>query len=59
MSSITDVRLGYIKASENIETLKVKLRWSKSSRLLQRVAFLVLVALPKLNNVTGVFEELC
>ena len=41
MSSIIDVRLGYICASENIEIFKVKLSCSKSSRLLQRVAFLV------------------
>ena len=27
------------KASENIEVFKVKLSWSKSSRLLQRIAF--------------------
>ena len=43
ISSIIDVRLSYILASENIETFKVKLRWSKSSGLLQRVAFLVWV----------------
>ena len=36
-----DVRLGYIEASENIEIFKVKLRWSKLLRLLQRVAFLI------------------
>ena len=40
-SSIIDVRLSYIYASENIEIFKVKLNWRKSSRLLQRVAFLV------------------
>ena len=40
-SSIIDVWVGYIKASENNEIFKVKLRWSKSSRLLQRIAFLV------------------
>ena len=38
---IIDLRPGYIWASENIEIFKVKLRWSKSSRLLQRIAFLV------------------
>ena len=37
-SSIIDVRLGYIQASENIEILKEKLSWSKLSRLLQRIA---------------------
>ena len=41
ISSIIDLRLGYIWASENIDIFKVKLRWSKSSRLLQRIAFLV------------------
>ena len=41
MSSIIDLRLGYVQASENIEILKVKLRQSKSSRLLRRIAFLV------------------
>ena len=41
ISSIIDVRLGYVYASENIEIFKVKLRWNKSSRLLQRIAFLV------------------
>ena len=44
-SSITDVRLGYIQASENIEIFKVKLRWSKPSLLLQRVVFLVIIHL--------------
>ena len=38
-SSILDARLGYVQASEKIEIFKVKLRWSKSSRLLQRIAF--------------------
>ena len=33
--------MGYIQAFENIEIFKVKLRWNKSSRLLQREAFLV------------------
>ena len=42
-SSITDVWLGYVLASENIEIFKAKLRWSKSSRLLKHVAFLVLI----------------
>ena len=37
---IKGARLSYIYA-ENIEIFEVKLRWSKSSRLLQRVAFLV------------------
>ena len=41
-SSIIDVWLSYIYASKNIEIFKVKLKWIKSSRLLQRVAFLVL-----------------
>ena len=41
ISSIIDLRLGYIQASENIEIFKVKLGWSKSSRLLQHIAFLV------------------
>ena len=41
--SIIDVQLGYIQTSKNIEIFNVKLRWSKSSRLLQRVAFLVLI----------------
>ena len=43
LGSITDLRLGYILASEKIEIFKVKLRWSKSSRLLQRIAFLVFI----------------
>ena len=38
-SSIIDVRLSYIEASENIEIFKEKLSWSKLSRLLQRIAF--------------------
>ena len=38
---IIDLRPGYIWASENIEIFKVKLQRSKSSRLLQRIAFLV------------------
>ena len=37
--SIIDVRQGYIKASGNIGIFKVKLRWRKSSRLIQRIAF--------------------
>ena len=36
-----DVWLSYTEASENIEIFKVKQRWSKSSWLLQRAAFLV------------------
>ena len=40
-SFIVDVRLSYIYASENIAIFKVKLKWSKSLRLLQRVEFLV------------------
>ena len=50
-SSITDVRLGYIWATENIEIFKVKLLWSKLSWLLQRVAFLVcyLLLRPEFN----------
>ena len=31
-----------IQASENIEIFKVKLRWIKSPRLLQHVAFIVI-----------------
>ena len=38
-SSIIDVRLGYIQASENIDIFKEKLSWSKLSQLLQRIAF--------------------
>ena len=34
--------MGYKQASAIIEIFKVKLRWSKSSRLLQRIAFLVI-----------------
>ena len=41
-SSIIDVRLSYIEAYKNNEISKMKLRWSKLSRLLQRVAFLVM-----------------
>ena len=33
VGSIIDVRLGYMRASENIKIFKLKLRWSKSSRL--------------------------
>ena len=40
-SSIIDVWLGNILASKYIEIFKVKLRWSKTSQLLQGVAFLV------------------
>ena len=40
---IIDVQLGYIQAFENIEIFKVKLRWRKSSRLSQGIAFLVLL----------------
>ena len=32
--------LGHIKTYENIEIFRVNLRWSKSSQLLQHVAFL-------------------
>ena len=51
-NSIIKVKLGYIQVFENIEIFKVKLRWSKSSRLLQRLVFLVyLSARPsKLNR---------
>ena len=41
ISPTIDVWLCYIWASENIDIFKVKLNWSKSSRLLQRVVFLV------------------
>ena len=41
---IIDVQQGYILASENIEIFKVKLRWSKLSRLLQRVAFFLYIS---------------
>ena len=41
---IIDVQRGYILASENIEIFKVKLRWSKLSRLLQRVAFFLYIS---------------
>ena len=41
--SIIDVQLGHVQAFENIEIFKVKLRWSKSSTLLQRIPFLVLL----------------
>ena len=34
-----DVQLGYIQASKNIEFFKARLRWSKLSQLLQRIAF--------------------
>ena len=40
-SSIIDDQLGYMQTFENIEIFKVRLSGSKSSRLLQRVAFLV------------------
>ena len=49
-SSIIDVRLGYIKASENFEISKPKVRYSKSSRLLQRIAFSCLVNCFELFN---------
>ena len=35
--------MGYKQASENIEIFKVKLRWGKSSRFLQSIAFLDLI----------------
>ena len=38
-NSIIDFRLGSKEAFENNKNLKTKLRWSKSSWLLQRVAF--------------------
>ena len=41
ISSIIDLRLGYIWVSENVDIFKVKLKWSNSSRLLQRIALLV------------------
>ena len=41
ISFIIDLALGYIQASENVEIFRVKLKRSKSSRLLQRVTFLV------------------
>ena len=47
-TSITDVGLSYIYVSKNIEIFKVKLKWSKSSRLFLRVAFLV--SLLKFSN---------
>ena len=40
--STIDVRLGYIQTSKNIDILIVNLRPSKSSRLLEHVAFLVI-----------------
>ena len=40
-SSVIDIRLGSIKIYENIEIFNVKLRLSKTSRLLERVAFLI------------------
>ena len=40
-SSITDAQLGYMQTFKNIEIFKVKLRLSKPSRLLKRVAFLL------------------
>ena len=44
-SFIIDIRLGHTQASENIEIFKVKLRWSKSLRLSQRIAFLILISI--------------
>ena len=38
-NSIIDFRLGSKEAFENNKNLKTKLRWSKSSSLLQRLAF--------------------
>ena len=40
-SFIIDVQLGCMQAFKNIEIFKVKLRWDKSSQLLQHVALLV------------------
>ena len=50
-SSIIDIRLGYIWASENIEIFKVKLRWSKSSQLLKCIAFLVALSNKKQSKI--------
>ena len=50
-SSIIDVRLGYVQTSENNEILKVKLGWSRSSQLLQRVAFLACFTLSLLLSI--------
>ena len=51
ISSIIDLRPSYIWVSENIEIFKVKLRRSKWSRLLQRIAFLVKVFKNKAFNI--------
>ena len=40
---IIDARLGSKEASKTNEILKTKLKWSKSSWLLQRLAFVVLL----------------
>ena len=56
-TSIMDVRLGYIQASENIEILKMQLRWSKSSRLSQRVAFPVNFDKESFNNNNSAFNK--
>ena len=62
-SSIIDVRMGYIYGlriiyvSENIEVFKTKPRWSKSSRFLQRVAFLVLFERPFHNKFWRNFQH--
>ena len=49
-SFIIDVWLSYVQASEDIEIFKVKVRWSKSSQLLQRIAFLIHVCIYDLSN---------
>ena len=54
-NSITDVRLSYIYAPENMEVFKVKLSWRKSSRLLQLVAFLVIIHME--INWSKIFEQ--
>ena len=52
-SSIIDVQLGYVQVSENVKFFKAKLRWSKSSRLLQSLAILVRFWLRKHNRALG------
>ena len=46
-SSIIHIQLDYMQTFENIGIFKVTQRWSKPSRLLQRVAFLVSMLKPK------------
>ena len=54
---IIDVRLGSKYASEKTETFKMKLWLAKSSRLLQRAAFLVLFQLHTLlTSIKKIFE---